>query len=85
MEPDSTKPPQPKWYYNTWVMLGMLFFVLGPLGLPLVWKHPRWTRWVKVGVTVLMVVYTLWLVDLTITAVQAVLKQAAALQSTMQY
>ncbi|MBI4354301.1 MAG: hypothetical protein HY595_03590 [Candidatus Omnitrophica bacterium] len=60
----------PKWYHNVWVVLLMLFFVLGPLGLPLVWSHPRFsqrTKWILTAVTAL---YTILLIDVTIRAVR---------------
>ena len=64
---------KPKWYYNVWVVLLMLLFVLGPFGLPLVWKNPTFSRGVKVALTVVMVVYTMLLIDATLKAVTAVL------------
>ena len=50
----------------------MLFFVLGPFGLPLVWKNPKFSRTVKLVLTLLMVVYTLLLVEWTIQAFRSV-------------
>ncbi len=55
-----------KWYYNVWFVLLMLFFVLGPFGLPLVWKHPRFSRKVKITLTVVMILYTVALIDVTV-------------------
>ena len=72
----SLRPPaQPKWYHNVWVVLLMLIFVLGPLGLPLVWKNPTLARWVKIALTLAMVVYTVVLVDVTLKAVAAVMHE----------
>ena len=51
-----------KWYYRPWVVLAMLFFVLGPLGLPLVYKSPAFSRTWKIILTVLMIAYTWYLV-----------------------
>ena len=64
------KPVNPKWYYNIWFVLFMLFFVVGPLGLPLVWKSPHFARWVKIALTLAMVVYTVVLIQMTIRAVR---------------
>jgi hypothetical protein len=66
-------PQQPKWYYNVWFVLLMLFVVLGPFGLPLVWKHPRFSRKVKMGLTVLTLGYTIWLSIMTVRAVRMVI------------
>ncbi len=72
-----------KWYYNIWFVLLMLFLVLGPLGLPLVWKNPHFSRWVKGALTLIMVVYTLVLVDATVRAVKAVLNEANQVNSSL--
>ena len=57
-------PSTPQWYYNVWFVLFMLFVVLGPFGLPLVWKHPKFSRNVKWALTAAMVLYTIALIDL---------------------
>ena len=66
---------RPKWYHNVWIVLLMLVFVLGPLGLPLVWKNPSFSRWIKVALTLAMVVYTVALIDVTLKAVTAVMHE----------
>lgn len=48
-----------KWYYNVWFVLFMLFVAVGPLGLPLVWKSPAFSRRMKWVLTVLVVVATI--------------------------
>jgi hypothetical protein len=72
----------PKWYHNVWFVLVMLLFVVGPFGLPLVWKNPAFPRWVKWALTVVMVCYTLWLLDLTIRMTRAILAESNAFQTT---
>ena len=79
------EPPQAKWYHNIWFVLFMLFFVLGPFGLPLVWKHPRFSRTLKMALTAAMVLYTVLLVELTIRAVQAVMGEVNQFNATLQF
>jgi hypothetical protein len=75
-------PPTPsKWYHNVWFVLGMLLFVLGPFGLPLVWNNPNFSRRAKVILTLVMVVFTLLLVDVTIRAVNAVVRNMQQLDA----
>ena len=76
-------PSHPRWYFNIWFVLFMLFFVLGPLGLPLVWKNPKFSRTVKLVLTLLMVVYTLFLVQLTIQAFRTVSEHFNDLNSVL--
>ena len=79
------EPPQAKWYHNIWFVLFMLFFLLGPFGLPLVWKNPRFSRALKIALTVTMVLYTLLLVDLTLRAVRAVMGELGQFNATLQF
>ncbi len=40
-----------------------LFFVLGPFGLPLLWKSPRFTprwKWIFTALTLLYTAFLLW-------------------------
>jgi hypothetical protein len=89
MEPQPLAPVpsarKPKWYYNVWFALAMLFFVLGPFGLPLVWKNPHFSRRTKAVLTLIMVVYTVWLVDVTIRMFRAVMDQMDQLNATYQF
>ena len=63
-----------KWYHNIWFVLFMLFFVLGPFGLGLVWSNPRFSRGIKIALTLVMVVYTVVLVGMTIRTTQVVIE-----------
>lgn len=78
-------PAKPKWYHNVWFTLFMLFFILGPLGLPLVWKNPRFSRRAKIILSLATVLYTLWLVDAVIRIGRAVMHEVEQLQSTFQF
>ena len=84
-----SSPPAPrqqvKWYHNIWFVLFTLLFVLGPFGLPLVWKNPRFSHRVKLGLTLLMVVYTIVLIGGTMKMVQAVSESVKQFQSTLPY
>lgn len=75
--------PKPRWYYNVWFVLFMLFFVVGPFGLPLVWKNPRMSRGVKLVLTAVMIAYTVLLVDMTRRMFQAVMNEFNQLNSAL--
>ena len=74
-----------KWYYNLWFVLFMLFFVLGPFGLPLVWKHPRLSRPAKLLLTLAVLLYTVWLIVLTIKAAQFALEHLQQIDSSFAF
>ena len=75
----SRPAPALKWYYRPgWVLL-LLFVVLGPFGLPYLWKSPSFSRSVKVGLTVLLVAYMALFAEETIRAVRAMNSEMHAL------
>ena len=50
---------KPKWYFSTFGMV-LAFLTLGPLAVPLVWVHPRYTIMTKVVITAALVAVTVW-------------------------
>lgn len=64
---------QPAWWENPWFVLSMLFLVLGPLAIPLLWRSRRFTPAWKIVLTILVLVLTLFLVWRIWIAVQQVL------------
>ena len=87
LDPATAGPhaPKPKWYYNVWFTLIMLFTVLGPFGLPLVWKNPHFSRGIKVTLTLVMLVYTAFLIELTLRTVRAMTEEVNRLNSTLSF
>jgi hypothetical protein len=57
-----------RWFYSVWSVLLALFVVLGPFGLPLLWRSPRFSRGMKVLLTAATVVYTALLIGETLRA-----------------
>src|SRR5215470_5022977 len=75
MEP-SDGAPRPRWYYRPWWVLLALFVVLGPFGLPLLWKSPSFSRWSKIALTVAVAAYTILLLDALRIAIRAAIHAA---------
>ncbi len=73
------------WYYNVWVVLLLLVFVLGPFGLPLVWNNPRFSPTAKWVITSLLIVYTVLLGMLTLRMIRAVQESLNAFNSTLTF
>jgi hypothetical protein len=51
-----------KWYLRPVSVILSLFFVLGPFGLPLLYKSPRFSRTSKIILTIAVVIYTSYLI-----------------------
>ena len=58
--------PQRGWYLRPLVVILLLFFVLGPFGLPLLFKSPRFGKTWKIVLTLAVVVYTVYLIVVTV-------------------
>ena len=43
-------------------MVLLLFFVLGPFGLPLLYKSPKFSRTLKIILTLVVMIYTIYLI-----------------------
>src|SRR5262249_57722064 len=69
----------PKWYYRAWSVVLLLFLVLGPLGLPLLWRSPSFSRGMKLILTIVVLAYSVLLLKAVLTAVRLALEQMNAL------
>jgi len=56
------KDEEVKWYLRPVSVVLSLFFVLGPLGLPLLYKSPKFSRTSKIILTLAVVIYTFYLI-----------------------
>ncbi len=52
----------PRWHSRPWVIVLLLFFVLGPFGLPLLFRSPGFGKTWKIILTAAVIVYTVYLV-----------------------
>ena len=55
-----------KWYLRPIVVILLLFFVLGPFGLPLLYKSPKFNRKLKIILTVIVILYTTYLIVVSV-------------------
>jgi len=51
-----------KWYLNPIIVVLLLFFVLGPLGLPLLYKSPKFGKTSRLILTIFVIIYTSFLI-----------------------
>ena len=70
--------PKPKWYYSTPATVISLL-VLGPFGLPLVWKNPKYKVVTKVVVTITIIGITVGLCHLLGQTYQRLMDEVNAL------
>ena len=51
-----------KWYLRPMSVVLLLFFVLGPFGLPLLYKSPKFSKTIKIILTIAVMIYTTYLI-----------------------
>ncbi len=64
-----------KWYLKPVSVVLSLFFVLGPLGLPLLYKSPKFSRKAKIILTIAVLIYTFYLIFISIDIVGELYKR----------
>ncbi len=51
-----------KWYLNPISIVLLLFFIMGPIALPLLYKSPKFSKTMKIILTVAVIFYTAYLI-----------------------
>jgi len=51
-----------KWYLRPISVVLLLFFILGPFGLPLLYKSPKFSKTIKIILTIAVIIYTSYLI-----------------------
>jgi len=51
-----------KWYLRPISVVLLLFFVLGPFALPLLYKSPKFSKTSRIILTVIVIIYTSFLI-----------------------
>ncbi len=73
-----------KWYFRPISLLLLLFFVLGPFGLPLLYKSPHFSRTLKIILTVVVVLYTSYLIFASLEIGRQLYKTVEELQGVLK-
>ena len=69
-----------KWYLRPVSVVLSLFFVLGPLGLPLLYKSPKFCRKSKMILTIAVIVYTSYLIFVSLEIARELFKRMQELK-----
>jgi len=72
-----------QWYYRPWSVVFLLFFVLGPFGLPLLWKSAGFSRGSKIVLTVAVMACSALPIETVLVAVRAAMEQIGLVGAPM--
>jgi hypothetical protein len=60
------KEEKAKWYLRPIGVVLLLFFVLGPFAIPLLYKSPQFSKTLKIVLTIVVMIYTSYLIIATV-------------------
>lgn len=72
-----------KWYFSLW-FLAIAVFLLGPLAIPLIWANPRLSLWLKIAITLLVIIMFVWFLYLSAEIVKSILVDVEELKKAMR-
>ena len=55
-----------KWYLKPVSVVILLFFILGPLALPLLYKSPKFNKTFKIILTIIVIIYTAYFIFVSV-------------------
>ena len=72
-----------KWYLRPISVVLLLFFVLGPFALPLLYKSPKFSKTLRIILTIVVIIYTSYLIFATLEIGRELYKRMEALQDVL--
>ena len=73
-----------KWYLRPISVVFLLFFVLGPFALPLLYKSPKFSKTLKIILTIVVIVYTSYLIFATLEIGRELYRRMEELQDILK-
>ena len=73
-----------KWYLKPISVVLLLFFVLGPFGLPLLYKSPKFSKTLKIILTIAVIIYTSYLIFASLEIGRELYKRMGELQNVLE-
>ena len=73
-----------KWYLHPITVVLLLFFVLGPFGLPLLYKSPKFSKTLKIILTVVVILYTSYLIFASLEIARQLYSRMGELQEILK-
>jgi hypothetical protein len=73
-----------KWYLRPIGVVLLLFFVLGPFGLPLLYKSPEFSKTLKIILTIAVILYTSYLIFASVEIARELYSRMGELQDLLK-
>jgi hypothetical protein len=73
-----------KWYLKPISVILLLFLVLGPFGLPLLYRSPKFSKRLKIILTIVVVIYTSYLIFASLEIARELYKRLGEFQDILE-
>jgi CBS domain containing-hemolysin-like protein len=73
-----------KWYLRPISVVLLLFFVMGPFGLPLLYKSTAFSKTLKIILTIVVILYTFYLIFASLEIARQVYSRMGELQEILK-
>lgn len=73
-----------KWYLRPIPVVLLLFFVLGPFGLPLLYKSPKFNKPLKIILTIAVIIYTSYLIFASLEIARELYRRMGEIQEILK-
>jgi hypothetical protein len=73
-----------KWYLRPISVVLLLFLVLGPLGPPLLYKSPNFSKTLKIILTIAVIIYTSYLIFASLEIARRLFSRMGELQDILK-
>jgi len=73
-----------KWYLRPISVVLLLFFVLGPFALPLLYKSPKFSKPLKIILTIVVIIYTSYLIFASLEIGRELYRRMGELQDMLE-
>ena len=73
-----------KWYLRRISVIIALFFILGPFGLPLLYRSPRFSKRAKILLGIAVIFYTSYLIFASVEIARELYKRMGALRQILE-
>jgi hypothetical protein len=73
-----------KWYLRPMGVILLLFFVLGPFGLPLLYKSPAFSKTLKLVLSIAVILYTFYLIFASLEIARQLYSRMGELQEMLK-
>jgi len=77
------KKPKMKWYLKP-VMVAIAILAVGPFAIPLVWMSPAFKKWLKVVITALLVLLTIWIFNTSVALYRTLKSEMQSLENVLK-